>query len=254
MADVALPSARSGWTISLIVLALAVIQVAFAWSIRSLDPKRDYLSVPPSRLAQDALAFGDTQFLYRTFALEVQNAGDTGGRIVPVKNYDFGRVTGWLEVLDRLDRRSGFGLEMAGGYFGQSQNVADVEPIVRFIMRKVGEDPENRWKALYNAIYLARHRLRDDSLALEVARQLAGYDFEGVEVWAALMPAFILEDHQRYREAMEIVRNAVTRFGSRLSEDDAKWTASYIDFLLQVEAGRAPPRRPSWPYGTSYGA
>ena len=82
---------------------------------------------------------------------------------------------------------------------------------------------------------------------MEVARQLAGYDFEGVEVWAALMPAFILEDHQRYREAMEIVRNAVTRFGSRLSEDDAKWTASYIDFLLQVEAGRAPPRRPSWP-------
>ena len=31
------------------------------------------------------------------------------------------------------------------------------------------------------------------------------------------------------------------------SAEDAQWTASYIDFLLQVEAGQASPRRPAFP-------
>ena len=233
---------RAFWAITLIVVVLAAAQCGFAWSIQAVDPKRDYLAPAPAPAVQDALAFGDRQFLFRAFALEVQNAGDTGGRTVPVKNYDFDRVIGWLEVLDRLDPRSSFPVGMAGGYFGLSQRVEDVDPIVRFMMRSVAADPPLRWKALYDAIYLARHRLRNDDLALEAARELAAFDFEGLEPWATLMPAFILEDQGKFKEAVAVVRRTVERFGTRLSADDAAWTSSYIDFLLQVEAGLKPPR------------
>ncbi len=238
--------ARSQIAITALVVALAAIQLTFAWNIRGTDPKRDYLEPPPSVTTQQALAFGDDQFLYRVFALEVQNAGDTGGRIVPVKNYDFDRVIGWLEVLSRMDPRSNFAVTMAGGFFGQSQHVDDVAPIVRFMMRNVDRDPRSRWRGLLNAIYLARHRLQDDDLALQAARQLAAYDFDGLDPWATLAPAFILEDQGHYAEAVEVVRATRARFAGRLSADDDVWTTKYIDFLLQVEAGAMPPRPRGW--------
>jgi hypothetical protein len=231
---------------TLLVIALAMLQVAFAWSIRTLDPKRDYLAPPPSAATEAALAFGDPQFLFRIFALDVQNAGDTGGRVVPVKNYDFDRVIGWLEALTRLDPRSDFPIGMAGGYFGLSQDVKDVAPIVRFMMRNVDASPRTRWKLLYDAIYLARHRLKDDDLGLEAARQMASYDFDEVDPWAAFTPAFILEDLGRYEEAQAEVRDALGRVGLRMTERDRSWIDAYLGFLAEVAAGRTPPRRRTW--------
>jgi hypothetical protein len=228
------------------IAGLALAQVVVSYFIRNLDARRDYLAPVPSEAAQDAMAFGDHQFLHRMFALEVQNAGDTGGRIVPIKNYDFGRVVGWLEVLERLDPRSSFAIGMADGYFGQTQDVHNVAPVVRFMMRDVAINPPQKWRWLYGAIYLARHRLRDDNLGLEVARQLASYDFEGIDPWASMTPAFILEDAGDYRGAIDVVRETVRRFAGRLNHDDTLWTASYLDFLSKVDAGLLPPRKRKW--------
>jgi hypothetical protein len=229
--------------ITVIIACLALAQALFAYRARHIDPARDYLAPVPSPASLDALAFGDRIFLHRLYALMIQNAGDTGGRIVPVRNYDFARVVGWLDVLLHLDPRSSFATAMAARYFGLSQDVRDVAPIVRFIMRDVATNPQLRWHWLYDAIYLARHRLKDDNLALEVAFQLASYDFKGVDFWASLTPAFILEDNRRYREAADVVRSAERRFSDRMSADDRTWTANYLVFLAKVERGEARPRK-----------
>ncbi len=231
---------------TLAVVVFAVLQATFAWSYRTLDPQRDYLPPPPTATESAALAFGDSQFLYRVFALEVQNAGDTGGRIVPIKNYNFERVIGWLEALVALDPRSDFAAGMANGFFGLSQDVSDVDPVVHFMMRYVAADPPRRWRWLYGAIYLARHRLRSDALALEAARQLASYDFDGIEPWATLMPAFILEDERDYAGAIAVAQETMRKFGSRLEGRDAQWIPAYLDYLGKVQAGTAPPRRQTW--------
>jgi len=149
-------------------------------------------------------------------------------------------------VLERLDPRSNFALGMAIGYFGLSQDLTKVEPIVHFIMRDVEINPPQKWRGLYDAIYLARHRLHDDALALEPARQLASYTFDGIDPWASMIPAFILEDQGDYQSAAEVVRETIRRFGPKLSKDDVSWTASYLDFLSKVAAGAAPPRKRSW--------
>jgi hypothetical protein len=221
-------------------------QAAFAWHARNVDPKRDYLAPPPSRTEWAALSFGDEQFLYRVFALDVQDAGDTGGRIVPVKNYDFARVIGWFDTLAEMDPRSDFAIGMAGGFFGLSQNVRDVEPIVRFMLRDTDANPPQRWRFLFDAIYLARHRLKNNALALEVAYKLAGYDFPGLDPWATLMPAFILEDEHRYGEARAVVETTIRRFDGRMTPKDTSWTASYLSFLSKVERGEVPPRKQAW--------
>jgi hypothetical protein len=228
------------------VVALAFLQIYIAYLLRHVDAKRDYLAPVPSKVALDAMAFGDRGFLHRVYAMDVQNAGDTGGRIVPIRNYDFGRVVGWLEVLQQLDVRSDFAIGMADGYFGQTQDVRNVAPIVRFMMRDVATNPQKKWRWLYGAIYLARHRLRDNGLALEVARQLASYKFPGIDPWAGMTPAFILEDEGDYKGAAAVVRETVRRFGDTLSADDKKWTANYLRFLAKVDAGEIKPRRRDW--------
>jgi len=245
MATRRFPSLRR-WRLAVCVAGLALAQAGYGYSVRHVDPARDYLSPVPSISAQEALAFGDRIFLHRLYALIVQNAGDTGGRIVPVRAYDFGRVVGWLEVLTRLDARSEFSSAMAAGYFGQSQNVQDVAPIARFIMRDVATMPEIKWRWLYHAVYLARHRLQDDGLALQAARQLASYDFPDIDPMAAMTPAFILEDAADYRGAIEAAQDAVRRFGPRMRKDDAVWASRYLEFLARVDAGLTPPRKRAW--------
>jgi len=237
------PSLRSARGIAVVVVGMALAQALFAYNVRHIDPARDYLSPVPSPVALDAMAFGDRIFLHRLYALSVQNAGDTGGRIVPIRNYDFERVVGWLDVLLKLDPRSSFATAMAARYFGLSQDVQNVDSIVRFIMRDVAVAPELRWHWLYDAIYLARHRLKDDQLALEAARQLASYNFKGVDFWASLTPAFILEDLGKYEEAIDVVRDAERRFPERMSADDRVWTANYLTFLAKVARGEIAPRK-----------
>jgi hypothetical protein len=209
----------------------AVAQIGFAVAARHVAPDRDLLAPVPTSRMRDATSFGDPQFLFRIDSLELQDAGDTGGRIVPVQNYDFGIVIGWLRVLQYLDDRSAIPIELASGYFGQSQNTAYVRPIVEFMRENVALRPQARWKYLFQAVYLAQRRLRNDDLALATAYQLASYDFPDVMPLASMMPAFILEDLGRFREARAIIEKTRKRFAGRLSADDDKFIHNYLDYL-----------------------
>jgi hypothetical protein len=214
---------------------VAIAQIGFAVAARHVTPNRDLLPPVPTPRLRDAESFGDPQFLFRIDSLEIQNAGDTGGRIVPVKNYDFGIVVGWLRTLQSLDSRSAIPIELASGYFGQSQNTDYVRPIVEFMRENVGLRPQARWKYLFQAVYLAQRRLRDNDLALATAYQLASYDFPDMMPLAGMMPAFILEDLGRFREARAIIEKAQQRFAGRLSPDDDKFIHNYLDYLATRE-------------------
>src|SRR5690349_2367171 len=136
------------WTLG-IVGGLLAAQVVCATTLRTRVADRELLPPVPSSRALDAAAFGDRQFLFRVDSLQLQNGGDTGGRIVPVKNYDFGIVVGWLRTLQDLDSRSVMPVELASGYFGFSQETAYLRPIVDFIRDNVALSPETRWKYLF---------------------------------------------------------------------------------------------------------
>lgn len=187
----------------------------------------------PQDRAVDALAFGDSQFLFRYLALTLQNAGDNGGRVTPLKNYDYEKVVAWLELLDHLDVQTHWTIAMSNGYFGQTQNTDDVKPIVRYMQSHVAQDPAVKWPWLVNAINLARHRYKGDWLALDVARQLASYDYESMNSASLQMPALILDDLSQYGVAMSEMVNLQTDHRREFSPEDNAWMTYFIEVMRQ---------------------
>lgn len=218
-------------SIALVLLVLG--QSALSWSIRDVRPTLGILPDLPQERALDALAFGDSQFLFRYLALTLQNAGDNGGRVTPLKDYDYEKVVAWLELLDHLDVKSHWVVAMANGYFGQTQNTADVKPIVQYLQRHVAQDPEVKWPWLVNAVYLSRHRLKSDWLALDAARQLASYDYSTMNNPSLQMPALILDDLSQYgvAKAEMLALQADTR--REFSKEDNAWMADFIGAMDQ---------------------
>lgn len=222
--------------LSVVLIALTIGQASLSWSIRDLRPTLGILPDLPQEHAVDALAFGDSQFLFRYLALTLQNAGDNGGRVTPLKNYDYEKVVAWLRLLDRLDINSHWVIAMANGYFGQTQRVEDVEPVVRYMQGHVAQQPEAKWPWLVNAVHLARHRLKSDWLALDAARQLADYDYDAMNAASLQIAPLILLDLNITQSALAEMIRLQYRRGGNFSQAENRWTEDFI----RVARGRLP--------------
>lgn len=219
---------RRNLVLTLLLLVVVAGQISFSWLIRDLRPTMGILPDLPQESAISALAFGDEQFLYRYLALNLQNAGDNGGRVTPLKNYDYDKVVAWLRLLDGLDVESHWPIAMANGYFGQTQTLEDVRPIVRYMQGHVALNPGAKWPWLVNAVYLSRHRLGDDWLALDSARQLASYDYANMNSASLQMPALVLDDLSQFHKAINEMESLRDRRGQEFRKEDQAWMEDFI--------------------------
>jgi hypothetical protein len=228
------------WVGAFAILFLGA-QLMLAFHLRPVAPRRDLLPPAPSERVLNAQALGDTQFLFRIYALQMQNAGDTGGRVVPIKNYDFSVVIDWLRVLQTLDYRSVFPGAIAARYYGFSQDTSHARPVIEFISENVELYPKTKWRLLQDAVYLAQRRLQDERLALRLARQLASYGLENTAVWAAIMPAVILENLEEYSQALAFVDDFLQREGKTLGLVDLELTREYQEYLAKRVSEQKQP-------------
>ena len=193
------------------VLITLGLQGAFWWQTRELQAGWEGVPPAPSNQVAKALAMGDGQFLYRAATFVLQNMGDEGGRVTPLKDYDYQRLGQWFSLLDRFDPQSEFLPVLVGYYFSQSQNPDDVRIVISFLAHIAIRDPERNWRWLAHAIYLARHRVKDMDLALSLAYRMAAIKSPGIPIWARQMPAFVLADvgeKEAARDLMEAIMDS----------------------------------------------
>lgn len=202
--------------------------MALSSFIRDVRPTRGILPDLLQQRAVDAAAFGDRQFLFRYLALQIQNAGDNGGRVTPLRDYDYDKVVAWLDLLDDLDEITHWPIAMANGYFGQTPETEDVRPVVRYMQAHVAEDPRRKWPWLVNGIYLARHRLKDNWVALDLAYQLHHYDFAEMNAVSLQMPALVLDDLEQYTRAVGEMLALENRRGGEFSIEERRWIDDFV--------------------------
>ncbi|MBF0334528.1 MAG: hypothetical protein HQL38_15015 [Alphaproteobacteria bacterium] len=170
------------------------LQAAFWWNTRDMRPDFGLVPPVPTPEAMDALGFGDRQALYRVLALGIQNTGDDGGRFTPLDRYDYVRLGGWFMALDGLDPVSDFLPVVAGYHYSNTPKRADILHVVTYLRHHARFDPKRNWRWLAHGVYLAKHRMRDQRLALELARELTDLDVPDMPTWARQMQVFILAD------------------------------------------------------------
>ena len=219
--------------LSTLVLTVACLgQAGFWYASHDLGPRLDILPELPSDQAVRAVAFGDNQFVFRLFGLHLQNAGDSTGHFTPLADYDYGRLSRWFDLEDRLDPVSDYVPAIAGYYYGLTPRLVDVRPVVTYLSRHAARDPAHKWRWLARATYLANHRLKDQALALQVARQLASVNGPDVPPWTRQMPAFILRQ-MGDKEAARAVLDALLATDPNLPEQEKEFMRRYEDRFLR---------------------
>jgi len=123
-----------------------------------------------------ALAFGDQQFLFRHLGLWLQGVGDGGGRIRPLREYDYTRVVSWLQSLDGLDPRSDYVPALAAHYFGAIMvDPGKVKVIVQYLVERAQSDLARGWPWLVWAAEKSMHVIKEKPLCSALAARFYGF-------------------------------------------------------------------------------
>jgi hypothetical protein len=218
-------------------------QIVLGFMIKDVQPHWQVMPPAPTHRDLMATAFGDSEFLYRLLVMDLQNFGDTGGRTTPLKAYDMGLVVQWLQALDSLDLDAQHHVFLAARYFSQTQSREDIRPLVRYLMDHVRQNPTRSVQWLSDAIYLAQVRLKDPALAVEVADQLAEYDFPAMTPLAYQLPALVHEKAGDFAGAAGLMERALQRLaGRKAAPMETQFMEEYIEKMRARAKAPADPQ------------
>ena len=191
----------------LFFLSFLVANFVF-WS-SSHKIQAEWANVPPVPKQEKAsmLALGDKELAYRSYAIMLQNLGNTGGRGVALKKYDYAKLKDWFFLTDSLNPLSDAVPMLASSYFGAVDDPQKIEHVLDYLA-VAGARPEGeKWRWLGHAVFLARHIQKDNDRALELAYKLSANKNPNLADWAKQMPAFILQDEGQSELAYKIMLN-----------------------------------------------
>ena len=157
-----------------IVLLIALFCQFVMWGCFTSKIKHSFTitPLPPSKLEMGLFSLGDSAFLYRLYGFKLQNAGDTFGEVIPLKDYDYEKLEKWFYALSELDDKSEYVPSIAGFFYSASQNREDNKYIVNFLEDFADKNPEKHWRWYVTASYLTRQKLRDKTRAFKIASKL----------------------------------------------------------------------------------
>lgn len=230
-------------TISILktALVLAVLSNIAFW-FYSRDMKAQWLNVPPvpPKISAVAPALGDVQFASRLISVMIQNLGSTGGRITPIKNYDFEKLGDWFTLHYDLDPHSNLVPYMAAYYFGASQDPTKIRPVIEYL-RIAGKSPEGeKWRWLAQAVYLARFKLKDYELAAEMADELASIPNEEMPGWTRHLKVNVLNQTGEKQAALELMLAILKDRADKLHPNEVNAMVAYIcEQILDPEEAKS---------------
>lgn len=238
-------SFKSPISIRILLAVMAAAQLTFWWQTHQIRPKMTIVPEAPDARTADALALGDHQFYFRYNGFLLQNFGDGFGRTTPLKDYDYARLAAWFRLMDAMDSTSNFVPFLATYYYSQSQHTPDVRYVVDYLYEHSLRDPGRNWWWLAQAVYLARHKLEDKDLALEIAKVLS--DASGdIPFWARQLPAYILESMGEKQAAYGIMKGVLDHY-EEIPPEELRYMKYFIEDRLGMKNGEPVPVPPAGP-------
>lgn len=198
-------------TYILIVFIIALCCQIYWSTLRPIQPANiKALPVPPTHNIAQLIGLGDTLAIAKILLLWLQAFDNQPGLSVPLKALDFQRLIHWLTRIQELDERSQYPLLMAARIYGAVSDHATQRQIIGFIHRQFVKDPNRRWPALDHAIYIAQHRLKDNDLALKLARSLSLHvSATDTPPWLQQIELYLLEDMGEIEAAKILIINLI---------------------------------------------
>ncbi len=182
----------SGRVWALLLIAL-ILQMTWQWSQPRPVAAAAALDAPAPVSALKLSSFGEPVVLAQLMTLYLQAFDNQPGISIPFRDLDYQKVILWLETILALDPAGQYPLLLAAQVYSQVPDQARERQMLDFVRLEFLRAPNARWRWLAHATIMAKHRLHDDALALQYARDIAKYAPEAPS-WARQMQIFILED------------------------------------------------------------
>jgi hypothetical protein len=123
------------------------------------------LGTPPPATAVRAAALGENVLAGYLVNLFLQNFNVPLGRVTPLADIDRSALIRWLDLATDLDPGTGYPLLLATRHFAETGSPEQRRTMLDWVYGRFEEQPNKRWPWLVHAVYVARHVLKDDSLA-----------------------------------------------------------------------------------------
>lgn len=191
-----------------IIILLSVLMSAYV-ALHAAQPRPEAsaseLQAPWPVPALRVSSMGETQVMSQGLSLYLQAFDNQPGISIPFRALDYARVMDWLKSALVLDPAAQYPLMMASQLYGQVSDAPGRQrAMCDFVQREFLALPRLRWRWLAHCAIMAKHRLKDEALALRYAEDIANHA-GSASSWARQMRIFILEDMGETRRAMVLL-------------------------------------------------
>ena len=171
--------------------------------------------------------------------LYLQSFDYHGTNSLPYRKLDYERLTQWLRVIQALDPVSKYPLFSAARIYAEVADPERQRKMLEFVFAEFQIDPNRRWPAAAHAALVAKHRLKDMTLALKYARGIERLTSGDIPLWAKQMEIFILEDMNEFDAARIMLGGLIT--SGRITDPAEK---QFLARRLEEMGKRISPKSP----------
>jgi len=191
----------------LFLLLAAVVQIGS----RSLWPQTDdtefrQLEIPLSAETYHALALGSDRLWSYLLLIRLQLQDVQKGRFLNYRRLDYDRLAQWLLTLQRMNPDSDYPAFLASRVYGQIDDPARVRRMIEVVREIFRQDQQRYWRRMTEAVLLAKYRVKDLELALELADALYRQP-KAIHMprWARDMKLIVLDEMGEDEAAMRLI-------------------------------------------------
>ena len=198
---------RGLWAAGILALAAQLCLHKYA-SAPQVSERDLQLSRPPAEILLHAAAFGDSPSLGRVLMLNLQAFDNQQGVSILYTDLDYDILGLWLDRIVALDEKSEYPHFTAAKIYTAPPDEPRRRKMVEWVRRHFRAAPDERWEWMAYVTNLVRYQIKDESLALEMAREIRALTSPGkTPGWARQMEVFFLENDSEYAASANLLAN-----------------------------------------------
>ncbi len=195
-------------------VVLLLIKVAVYWG--SQQPQVSARQLPSAPLPEifAGLSSGDRLVVARLATLWLQAFDNQPGISMSFQQLAYPELVDWLDLILSLEPKAHYPLLLASRVYGEVGDRDRQRQMFVWVEQVFLEAPERRWRWLAHAALVARHGMKDQQFALDLARSLSSQPAEvGIPGWARQMEIFLLEQ-MGFADAAAVLLGGVLESGT----------------------------------------
>ncbi|MDJ0778501.1 MAG: hypothetical protein QNJ16_21165 [Rhodobacter sp.] len=165
------------------------------------------LGQPLSSATYRQLSMGSEQLTGYLLAISLQLHDNQAGQHFSYRLIDYDRLIAWLDRATELSPGTEYPLLLAARIYTQTGDRDRLHKLLAFIERRFDEDPQRHWRRMTEACLIAKHKLQDLELALQLAEKIANQPASVVMPhWARDFRFLLLAELNEFESAIAVIQ------------------------------------------------